>query len=68
MKLCTRVVLQLAALCFVLAAYGFAADDAYLYIVHGIPGRDMADNLNPGYPIDVLSQRRVLPGAGTGVR
>jgi hypothetical protein len=50
MKLRTRVVLQLAALCFVLAAYGFAADDAYLYIVHGIPGRDISDNLNPGFP------------------
>jgi hypothetical protein len=54
MRLRTRVVLQLAALCFVLAAYGFAADNAYLYIVHGIPGRDVADNLNPGLPIDVL--------------
>lgn len=54
MKLRTRVVLQLAALCFVLGAYGLAADNAYLYIVHGIPGRDIADNLNPGYPIDVL--------------
>jgi hypothetical protein len=31
-----------------------AADNAYLYIVHGIPGRDIADNLNPGYPIDIL--------------
>jgi hypothetical protein len=54
MKLRTRVVLQLAALCLVLGAYGFAADNAYLYIVHGIPGRDVADNLNPGFPIDVL--------------
>jgi len=54
MKLRTRVVLQLAALCFVLGAYGFTADNAYLYIVHGIPGRDVADNLNPGFPIDVL--------------
>jgi hypothetical protein len=54
MKLRTRVVLQFAALCFVLGAYGFAADSAYLYIVHGIPGRDVADNLNPGFPIDVL--------------
>jgi hypothetical protein len=50
----TRVVLQLAALCFVLGVYGFAADNAYLYLIHGIPGRDIADNLNPGYPIDVL--------------
>ena len=54
MKRRTRVVMQLAALCFVLAAYGFAADDAYLYIVHGIPGRDIAESLNPGFPIDVL--------------
>jgi hypothetical protein len=54
MKLRTRVVLQLAAMCFVLGSYGLAADNAYLYIVHGIPGRDIADNLNPGYPIDVL--------------
>jgi Domain of unknown function (DUF4397) len=54
MKLRTRVVLPLAALCFVLGTYGFAADNAYLYIVHGIPGRDIADNLNPGFPVDVL--------------
>jgi hypothetical protein len=54
MRLRTRVVLQLAALCFVLAAYSFAADNAYLYIVNGTPGRDIADNLNPGFPIDVL--------------
>jgi hypothetical protein len=47
MRLRTRVVLQLAALCFVLAAYSFAADNAYLYIVNGTPGRDIADNLNP---------------------
>jgi len=46
--------MQLATLCFVLAAYGFAADNAYLYIVNGIPGRDIASNLNPTYPIDVL--------------
>ena len=56
MKLRTRVVLQLAALCFVLAAYGFAADNdnAHLYIVNGVPGRDISKTLNPGYPIDVL--------------
>ncbi len=54
MKLRTRVFAQVAALCFVLAAYGFAADDAYLYIVHGIPGRDVAANLSPSLPIDIL--------------
>lgn len=54
MKLRTRVVLQLASLCMVLATYGLASNNAYLYIVNAIPGRDIADNLNPGYPIDVL--------------
>jgi Domain of unknown function (DUF4397) len=53
MKFRTRVVLQLAALCL-LAAYSFAASNAYLYVVNAVPGRDIADNLNPGYPIDVL--------------
>jgi len=54
MKLRTRVFTQLAALLLMLGASAFAANDAYLYIVHGIPGRDIADNLNPGFPIDVL--------------
>jgi hypothetical protein len=54
MRLCTRVVLQLAALCLVLGAYGAAADDAHIYIVQGVPGRDIAKTLNPGFPIDVL--------------
>ncbi|MGC1490404.1 MAG: DUF4397 domain-containing protein, partial [Candidatus Acidiferrum sp.] len=31
-----------------------AESNAYLYVVHGIPGRDIADNLNPGLPIDIL--------------
>ncbi len=60
MKRRTRVFLQLASscltLCLALSASSFAAsnNNAYLYIVHGIPGRDVADNLNPGLPIDVL--------------
>src|SRR5271156_1017812 len=53
MKLRTRVVLQLAALCLALGASALADSNAYLYIVHGIPGRDIADNLNPGLPIDI---------------
>ncbi len=54
MKRRTRVFLQLTSLCLMLGAYGFAADNAYLYIVHGIPGRDIATTLSPAYPIDVL--------------
>lgn len=53
MKLRTRVVLQLAAL-FLALGTSAMAQNAYLYIVHGIPGRDIADNLNPGLPVDVL--------------
>src|ERR1035441_5458924 len=54
MKLRTRIFMQLTALLLVLGISAFAADDAYLYIVHGIPGRDIADNLNPGFAIDIL--------------
>jgi hypothetical protein len=53
MKLRSLAVLQLA-LWFALGASSFAANNAYLYLVHGIPGRDVADNLNPGFPIDIL--------------
>ena len=53
MKLHTRVVLQLAALSLALGASALAQNSAYLYVVHGIPGRDVATNLNPGLPIYV---------------
>jgi hypothetical protein len=53
MKLRTRVVLQLATLSLALGASALAQNNAYLYIVHGIPGRDIAANLNPGLPIDI---------------
>jgi Domain of unknown function (DUF4397) len=49
-----RIALHLAALFVVLGTYSFAADDAYLYIIHAIPGRNVASNLNPGLPIDIL--------------
>jgi hypothetical protein len=53
MKLRKSVVL-LATLCLALGASSFAADNAYLYIVQGIPGYDVSKNLNPGYPVDIL--------------
>jgi hypothetical protein len=49
-----RIVLHLATLLVVLVSYSFAAEDAYLYIIHAIPGRNVASNLNPGLPIDIL--------------
>jgi hypothetical protein len=53
MKLRTRVFMQLAALFFV-AASSFAAENAYLYVSNAIPGKAVASNLSPGYPIDIL--------------
>jgi len=46
--------LQLAAVCLLLGAYSLAAVTYYLYVVQGIPGRDISDTLHPGLPIDVL--------------
>jgi Domain of unknown function (DUF4397) len=54
MRLRTRVVLQLAALWIALGTSSFAANDASLYIVHGIPGRDIDNTVNPGLPVDIL--------------
>jgi len=54
MKLRTLVVLQFAALVLALGTSAFAADDAYLYFVQGIPGRNISFNLNPGWPVDIL--------------
>jgi len=54
MKVCTRVVLSLTVVCLALSTLTFAADDAYLFIVHGIPGRDVAASLDPTLPVDVL--------------
>jgi Domain of unknown function (DUF4397) len=61
MKHRTRVFTQLATLCLVLGTYSFAADNAYLYIVHGIPGRDIGHTFNPTLPIDVLINGECQP-------
>jgi uncharacterized protein DUF4397 len=54
----SRISLQLTALCLILTAVSFAADassaDASLYVVHGIPGRDVAADVNPALPVDLL--------------
>jgi hypothetical protein len=53
MKVRTRVV-SLTVLCFALSALTFATDNSHLFIVHGIPGRDVAAHLDPTLPLDVL--------------
>jgi len=54
MKAYARSVSQLILLSLVLSAASFAAEDASLYLVHGIPGRDVAATFNPGFPVDLL--------------
>lgn len=49
----SRIALQLTALCLALSAVSFAAD-ASLYVVHGVPGRDLAADVNPGFAVDFL--------------
>jgi hypothetical protein len=61
-----------AALCLALCGLSAAADDAFLYVVHGIPGRDLSPTANPGLPVDVLLNndtcvyRGILFGANDG--
>jgi hypothetical protein len=54
MRIRIGAVLSLTALCLALSPLSFAAGDAYIYFVHGIPGRDVAANLDPNFPVDVL--------------
>jgi hypothetical protein len=54
MRVFSRTALCLTLLCLALSATTFAASNGYLYIVHGIPGRDVAADLNPGLPVDIL--------------
>jgi hypothetical protein len=53
MGTCSRTALQLTVLCLAMTAASIAADNGYLYVVHGVPGRDVAATLNPGWPVDI---------------
>jgi hypothetical protein len=48
-----RLILALALLCAANTAV-YASDNAYLYLVHGIPGRDYSTVTDPEFPVDVL--------------
>jgi hypothetical protein len=54
MKTCIRLALALAVLCPALSGITLAADNAYLYLVQGIPGRDYSASTDPQFPVDVL--------------
>jgi hypothetical protein len=65
MKIRTLVVSSSIVLCLVFSTLTFAADDAYLYIVHGLPGRDVAASFDPTLPADVLLNDDVCGERGT---
>ncbi|HXW92766.1 MAG TPA: DUF4397 domain-containing protein [Terriglobales bacterium] len=54
MKNCIRLIFVLAFVCAALNTAMFASDNAYLYLVHGIPGRDDSPSADPAFPVDIL--------------
>jgi len=54
MKNCFRLILALAILCPALSTATLAADNAYLYFLQGIPGRDYSASTDPQFPVDIL--------------
>ena len=54
MKNRIRLVFGLTLLCVALTTAMSATENAYLYIVQGIPGRDFSSTTDPEFPVDVL--------------
>jgi len=54
MKNRIRLTLALATLCVAMSTAALASDNAYLYLVHGLPGRDYSTTTDPQFPVDVL--------------
>ena len=46
--------LGLALLCATLSTAALASENAYLYLVHGVPGLDYSTSTDPQFPVDVL--------------
>ena len=53
MKNCIRLILALTLLCPALSTAMLAADNAYLYLLQGIPGRDFSAATDPVFPVDI---------------
>ena len=54
MKNRIRLSLALALLCAALTTAMSASDNAYMYLVQGIPGHDYPTPTDPQFPVDVL--------------
>lgn len=49
-----RTMIGLAILCAAMSTAALASDNAYMYLVHGVPGLDYATGTDPEFPVDVL--------------
>jgi hypothetical protein len=54
MKKCIRATFVLALLCAAMSTAMLASDNAYFYLVQGIPGLDYSSSTDPQFPVDVL--------------
>jgi hypothetical protein len=54
MKNRIRLTIALALLCAAWSTAALASDNAYLYLVQGVPGRDYSTATDPEFPVDVL--------------
>jgi hypothetical protein len=54
MKKSILLVFGLALLCAAMSTAALASDNAYLYLVQGIPGLDYSPTTDPQFPVDVL--------------
>lgn len=54
MKNRIRLTFTLALLCAAFSSAAFASENAYLYVVQGIPGHDYSTTTDPQFPMDVL--------------
>jgi hypothetical protein len=54
MKNCVRLTLALALLSVAMSTAMLASDNAYIYLVNGIPGHDYSSATDPQFPVDVL--------------
>jgi hypothetical protein len=54
MKNPIRMTLALALLCAAMSTAALASENAYMYLVHGVPGRDYSTTTDPQFPVDVL--------------
>lgn len=58
----------LALICAAMSTAAFASENAYMYLVHGIPGLDYSSTTDPQFPVDVLINDEVcyLHGLAVG--